>query len=47
MSIGLLVLVIIQGVLGGMRVLMDERTLAKIHGAMARPKIRMSSTAAG
>ncbi len=34
MSVGLLLLVIAQGVLGGMRVLLDERTLAKIHGCL-------------
>lgn len=33
-SIGLLVLVILQGSLGGMRVLMDARLLAKIHGCV-------------
>ncbi len=34
MSVGLLLLVIAQGILGGMRVLLDERTLAKIHGCV-------------
>jgi cytochrome c oxidase assembly protein subunit 15 len=34
MSVGLLCLVIAQGLLGGMRVLMDARTLAKIHGCV-------------
>ncbi len=34
MSVGLLLLVIAQGLLGGMRVLMDARTLAKIHGCV-------------
>ena len=33
-SLGLLLLVIFQGLLGGMRVLMDARTLAKIHGCV-------------
>jgi cytochrome c oxidase assembly protein subunit 15 len=33
-SLGLLLLVIGQGVLGGMRVLLDARTLAKIHGCI-------------
>ena len=32
LSVGVVVAVIGQGVLGGMRVLLDERTLAKIHG---------------
>ena len=34
LSVVLLLLVILQGVLGGMRVLMDARTLAKIHGCV-------------
>lgn len=34
MAVGLLILVIAQGILGGLRVLLDERTLAKIHGCV-------------
>ena len=34
MSVGLLLLVIAQGLLGGMRVLLDARLLAKIHGCV-------------
>ena len=34
-SVGMLLLVILQGVLGGMRVLLDRQTLALIHGCTA------------
>ena len=34
MSVGLLVLIIFQGVLGGIRVLFDARVIAKIHGCV-------------
>lgn len=33
-SVGLLLLVIAQGALGGMRVLLDERVLARLHGCV-------------
>ena len=34
LSVGILALVIFQGLLGGMRVLLDERVLAKVHGCV-------------
>ena len=42
-SILLLVLVILQGALGGMRVLFDARVLAKVHGCLAQAFFAMAT----